>query len=104
VRITKHPVIHFPERRRVKFLFDGREIEGFEDEPIAAALIAQGIRVFSRSPRHGRARGFFCAIGNCSSCLMQVDGIANVRICVTKLAPGMRVETQRGRGHLVEKD
>jgi hypothetical protein len=35
---------------------------------------------------------------------MQVDGIANVRICVTKLAPGMRVETQRGRGHLVEKD
>ena len=41
---------------------------------------------------------FFCAIGKCSSCFMVVDGVPNVRTCVTPLAAGMKVETQLGKG------
>jgi len=29
---------------------------------------------------------------------MVVDGVPNVRTCVTALAEGMQVETQRGKG------
>lgn len=99
-RIRSHPVLTFPPGRSVRFTFDGRELEGLEGEPIAAALHAAGVRVLAHSPVRHRPRGFYCAIGNCSSCLMTVDGEPNVRVCVEKLTEGMRVETQVGRGEL----
>lgn len=100
MRIKEHPVLTFPEKKKVKFTFDGKELEGYEGEPIAAALHAAGVRVLRRSPKLNRPRGFYCAIGNCSSCLMVVDGVPNVRVCVEKLKAGMRVETQKGKGDL----
>lgn len=100
MRIEKHPIISFNTGRKVKFSFDGKEYEGYENEPIAAALHAAGIRVLGHSHKHGRPRGFYCAIGNCSSCLMVVNGEPNVRVCVEKLKEGMVVETQVGRGDL----
>jgi len=95
MRIENHPILTFPERKRVPFSFDGREIEGREGEPIAAALLAAGVRGFSYSPKYHRPRGFFCAVGRCASCLMEVNGVANVRICVTPLEKGMKVRSQR---------
>ncbi len=104
MRIEEHPILTFQRGNKVKFYFDGREIEGYEGEPIAAALHAAGVRVLRHSHKKKRPRGFYCAIGNCSSCLMVVDGTPNVRVCVEKLKEGMRVETQQGRGELIAKD
>lgn len=100
MRITDHPILTFERGRTVHFTFDGRELAGYEGEVIAAALHAAGIRVLSESHGLRRPRGFFCAIGNCSSCLMVVDGEPNVRVCVERLRDGMRVETQLGKGVL----
>jgi predicted molibdopterin-dependent oxidoreductase YjgC len=99
-RIRNHPVLTFPPAREVTFTFDGRELTGREGEPIAAALHAAGVRVLAHSPVLHRPRGFFCAIGNCSSCLMIVNDEPNVRVCVEKLQEGMQVRTQEGRGEL----
>jgi len=104
LRIEEHPVLSFEKGRKVKFFFDDKEIEGYEGEPIAAALHAVGVRVLRHSHNKNRPRGFYCAIGNCSSCLMTVDGTPNVRVCVEKLQEGMRVETQKGKGELIAKD
>ncbi|GBF32404.1 sarcosine oxidase alpha subunit [Desulfocucumis palustris] len=104
MRIEEHPVLTFQRGEKVKFYFDGKEIEGYEGEPIAAALHAAGVRILRHSHKKNRPRGFYCAIGNCSSCLMVVDGTPNVRVCVEKLKAGMRVETQQGRGELIAKD
>lgn len=100
MRIDKHPILEFKKGRRVKFIFDGRELEGCEGEPIAAALHAAGVRVLSHSQIYDRPRGFWCAIGNCSSCNMRVNGVPNVRTCVEPLQAGAVVETQRGRGQI----
>lgn len=94
--IEKHPILQFDRGKRVKFYFEGRELEGFENQPIAAALHAAGIRVLSLSERHNRPRGFFCAVGKCSSCLMEVDGKQNVMVCMEPLREGMRVCRQKG--------
>ena len=67
-------------------------------ETIAAALHAAGIRTLGHSPHLHRPRGLFCAIGNCSSCFMTVDGEPNVRVCVTRVKAGMKVEEQHGKG------
>jgi predicted molibdopterin-dependent oxidoreductase YjgC len=101
MRIVDHPVLSFKKGKPVKFIFDGNEFEGFEGEPIAAALHAAGVRVLGHSHKLGRPRGFYCAIGNCSSCLMVINGEPNVRICVEKLQEGMVVETQKGKGDLL---
>ena len=96
--IQKHPILEFKHGKEVSFSFDGKELKGYEGEPIAVALTANGVRVFRVSPVMKRPRGFFCAIGKCSSCFMTVDGVPNVRTCVTPLAAGMKVETQKGKG------
>jgi predicted molibdopterin-dependent oxidoreductase YjgC len=100
MRITEHPILKFDKGKEVTFTFDGKTIKGFEGEPIAAALHAAGVKVLRHSAEKHRPRGFYCAIGNCSSCLMTVDGEANVRVCVEKLREGMVVETQKGKGDL----
>ena len=96
--IKEHPVLEFEHKEKVKFTFDGGDMEGYEDEPIAMALHANGVRIYRETPEMKRPRGFFCAIGKCSSCFMIVDGVPNVRTCITPLKAGMKVETQRGKG------
>lgn len=97
-RISEHPVLTFPERKLVTFYWHGKELQGYEGEPIAAALHANGVKVLHKSYKLGKPRGFFCAIGNCSSCLVVVDGVPNVRACTEELRAGMRVERQDGVG------
>lgn len=94
MRINEHPILEFKHGNKVNFTFEGRKLEGYSDEPIAAALVASGIKVLSHSRKLKRPRGFFCAIGKCSSCLMTVNGIPNVRTCVTRLEDGMVVNRQ----------
>jgi len=100
MRIEEHPILTFEKRRRVEFSFDGQKMWGYEGEPIAAALHANGVMALSRSIKPNQPRAFYCAIGNCSSCFMRVNGEPDVRTCVEKLEQGMVVETQKGKGDL----
>lgn len=43
-----------------------------------------------------KPRGIFCAIGRCTDCVMIVNGVPNVRTCVTPLEAGMQIQTQYG--------
>lgn len=104
MRIQDHPILTFTREREITFTFDGRSVTAYEGETVAAALHAAGITTYRRSAQYHRPRGFFCAIGNCSSCLMRVDGVPNVRICITPTREGMRVETQPGKGTLPVDD
>ena len=101
MRIKQHPILEFDRGERVTFSFDGKDIEGYTGESIAAALHAAGIKELAKSPVLHRPRGLFCAIGNCSSCLMTVDNQPNIRVCVTKVKSGIKVETQTGKGDLI---
>ena len=101
MRIEQHPILEFNRGEKITFTFDGREIEGYDGETIAAALHAAGVKELAKSPELHRPRGLFCAIGNCSSCLMVVDGEPNIRVCVEKVKAGMKVETQRGKGDII---
>ena len=100
MRIKEHPILDFRRGERLTFFFGGQEMEAYAGETIAAALHAAGIRELAKSPRLHRPRGLFCAIGHCASCLMVVDGQPNIRVCVTKVRPGMKVESQQGKGDL----
>lgn len=83
-----------PAPELISFVFNGREYQAREGEPIAAALLAAGVRTLGHSERSGRPRGVFCGIGHCYECRVSVDGQHNVRSCVTPLRRGMVVETK----------
>jgi len=91
VRIKKHPILSFEDKKEIHFSFNGRDLVGYQGDTIAAALHAKGIMHYSNSIIHGRPRGFYCAIGNCGSCNMTVNGILNVKTCMTMLEEGMVV-------------
>lgn len=97
MRFKVHPILEeIPKGRLVKFTLDGKEIEGYEGEPIAVALRAAGIMTHRHTAKLNKPRGIFCAIGRCTDCVMVVNGKPNVRTCVTPLSEGMKVQTQYG--------
>jgi len=99
MRVLDHPILgKFKERKKVEFTFDGKKILAYEGEPIAAALMAAGIKILHYTEKAKEPRGVFCAIGRCNDCVMTVDGIPNVRTCITPVTAGIKVETQRGLG------
>ncbi len=101
-RIERHPVLEFKRQKEVTIYYHGQPIRAYEGETVASALYAAGVRTFSHSPSLNRPRGLFCAIGKCASCVMNIDGISNVRSCITPVRDGMTVEEQKGAGAFPE--
>lgn len=96
MRVREHPILGRLELgRKVEVKVDGKAVEAFEGEPIAAALMAKGIKVLRRTRKKRDPRGIFCAIGRCTDCIMTVDGMPNVRTCVTPVREGMEIWTER---------
>ncbi len=77
---------------------DGEPVTAYEGETIAAALAASGRRALRHTARNDAPRGIFCGMGVCFDCMMVVNGVPNVRTCVTRVEAGMKVETQREFG------
>ena len=76
------------------------DVSGYAGDTIGSALFAGGRRVFSRSFKYHRPRGLLCCAGHCPNCLMTVDGVPNVRVCVEPLREGAVVEPQNVLGKL----
>ena len=98
MRVMDHPILDEGRQEDTYILFDGKRIPAVTGEPIAAALLAAGVRTFRHTAKTGQPRGIFCGIGRCNDCKMIVDGVPNVRTCVTPVREGMDVRTQYGLG------
>ncbi len=100
MRVADHPILGKQVAARiVELTVDGKKIPAREGETIEAALLASGIRVNRLTRKRGEPRGLFCAIGQCTDCVMVVNGVPNIRTCVTPVADGMVIETQHGAGN-----
>lgn len=81
----------------VQIEVDGQSQVAYEGETIAAALLAAGKRVLHTTGSLA-TRGIYCGMGLCHGCLVTVNGVPNVRACVTLVQSGLKVETQHGPG------
>ena len=77
---------------------DGIPTPVHQGETVASVMLASGRRALRSTRKEGKLRGLFCGIGVCYDCLVVVDGRANVRACMTRAVPGMKVQTQQGIG------
>ena len=82
------------------FTLDGLPFGGHSGDTFGSALYAAGQRIFSRSFKYHRPRGLLCCSGHCPNCLMTVDGVPNVRVCVEPIRAGAVVESQNVLGSL----
>ena len=99
MRIDKHPVLGDETNIEwVNITVDGRPIKAKKGEMILAALHAEDIIVNRYTAKKHEPRGIFCGIGQCTDCMMVVNGIPNIRTCITPVEEGMTVETQDGLG------
>jgi sarcosine oxidase subunit alpha len=100
VRLPPQPGEQLDRSRELTLLFEGEPVSAFAGDTIGSALYASGHRVFSRSFKYHRRRGLLCCSGRCPNCLMQVDGVPSVRVCVEPAREGADVRAQNVLGSL----
>ena len=93
-RLTHLKTIRVDPGTPVPFTYRRKKYLGISGDTIASALYANGVRIFSRSLKYHRPRGLYSLNGECSNCLMEVDGIPNVQAETTLLKSGMRIRPQ----------
>ena len=81
---------------------DGKTILACRGQTIAEALLANGVRTL-RITQKQASRGVYCGMGICYECRMIVNGIPNVRTCMTLATPGCRITTQEDSRITIEK-
>lgn len=76
-------------RDRFSISFEGRAIEAWPGESVAAALINAGESAM-RTTARGAPRGLWCGMGVCGECRVVIDG-AVARACMAMAKPGQVV-------------
>lgn len=75
----------------IRIFVNGTALSCYPGETVATALLAAGVRVFRRTGS-GQPRAPVCNMGVCFDCLVGIDGRANQRSCMMRVADGMQVE------------
>lgn len=73
---------------------DGDQVEGVLGQSIAGILLASGRLGFRTTSVASTQRGVFCGIGVCFDCLVEVNGVRDVRACQRRASEGDVVVTQ----------
>jgi sarcosine oxidase subunit alpha len=85
---------------RVDFSFDGRTLHGIRGDTVASALLANGVRIVSRSFKFHRPRGIFSAGYEEPNAILQLHTgsqvITGERAPLVPLSPGLQVSSRIG--------
>ncbi|MFJ2033134.1 2Fe-2S iron-sulfur cluster-binding protein [Streptosporangium sp. NPDC087985] len=88
---------------RLRFRFDGRDLEGYRGDTLASALLANGVRTVATSVRLGRPRGVFAAWTEEPNALVQIEHPfpePMLQATVVELYDGLVARGLPGRGRL----
>ncbi len=79
-------------KEAIIFTVNGKEVSAYKGETLLAALIAAGYKKTKRSPIKGNPRGGLCGMGVCFECIVTVNGVPNIRSCMTEVENNMVVK------------
>lgn len=86
--------------RPLTFTFNGKTMTGYAGDTVASALLANGVRVVSRSFKYHRARGIVTAGPEEPNAIFSIGRgghhTPNMRATLSELADGMEVRSQSG--------
>lgn len=102
-RILEHPILQIPESELVEFTWDGKRLQGIKGMVITSVLYMNGIEIFGYHPKDSSPQGLFCANGQCSQCMVLVNGYPK-KGCITPLEENMNIESCKGLPELPKID
>ena len=82
------------DQPEILFQWNGNSVTAKPGDTVASALYRSGVRTFTYSYQHGRPRGLLCLTGSCPNCMVNIDGVPNVRSCTTPARNGLSVLSQ----------
>ncbi len=94
-RVQNHPILAPLSSPDTVFSFNGKKIKARKGEALSSALYAAGIHIFGHHDRDGGAQGIYCVNGQCSQCMVIVDG-KPVKGCMTPVEEGLEVFSVEG--------
>jgi D-hydroxyproline dehydrogenase subunit gamma len=74
---------------------DGVAVTACAGESIAAAMCRANIATYRLTLKGAAPRGYYCGMGVCFECLVEIDGVGGLRACRTTVQPGMCIRTER---------
>ena len=77
----------------VTITVDGTKVTGITGQSIAGIVMACDQLELRRTAGGDRPRGVFCGIGVCFDCIVEVNGVQDVRACQRKAREGDSVVT-----------
>lgn len=91
MHIKQHPVFGEKLQKLVTIYFNDQHYTAYEQQTVAAALMANDIKRLGSSRNLVQPRGLYCTRGRCCSCYATVNGEDHVRTCMTKVEEGMKI-------------
>jgi len=74
---------------------DGEPVMAYHGETLAAVLLAAGKMVMRKTFKGHMGRGYYCGMGICHECLVELGDGTKVRSCQTLAEPDMEIWTAR---------
>lgn len=106
LRLQHHPVLgdRSAKHKQVTLHVDGAVIEARQGEVLSAVLWQSGLLKLGHHHADSGPRGMYCGIGHCYECRVVVDGVEDVRACLTLVKDGMVVSlfTQQSSGEQMD--
>lgn len=74
---------------------DGESVKAYHGEILAAVLLAAGKMVMRKTFKAQKGRGYYCGMGICHECLVEMEDGTKIRSCQTLAEPQMEIKTGR---------
>jgi sarcosine oxidase subunit alpha len=74
---------------------DGESIAAFQGETLASVLLAAGKLAMRKTLKSQSPRGYYCGMGICNECLIELEDGTKIRACQTLAEPGMKINISK---------
>ena len=74
---------------------DGESVNAYHGETLAAVLLSAGKMVMRKTFKTQKATGYYCGMGICHECLVEMEDGTKIRSCQTLAEPHMEIKTRR---------
>jgi D-hydroxyproline dehydrogenase subunit gamma len=84
--------------RPIVIYINGERVDAYLGETLASAILTAGFDGMRTTILSGSPRGYYCGIGICCECIVELEDGSRVKACQTQVENGMKVKIPRQPG------
>lgn len=74
---------------------DGEPVTAYQGETLATVLLAAGKEIMRKTFKSQSPRSYYCGMGICNDCLVELEDGTKVRACQTLADLSMKIKTYK---------